>query len=163
MTTWTPLRRLPLSHWKGACSGLTECHAFIKPAHHSISVKLSMITISSSLRLRDIEDLLWKAALKSAAKAKIFPACERSLRAWIIVAVQRMGRQHRLGPKDVSIAEESVSKFVELLKREAVLLGRPSNLGSATFQAARRRLREQGALIPVTLWPFWPHHFDVKN
>jgi hypothetical protein len=31
-----------------------------------------MITISSSLRLRDIEDLLWKAALKSAGKAKIF-------------------------------------------------------------------------------------------
>ena len=78
-----------------------------------------MITISSSLRLRDIEDLLWKAALKSAAKAKIFPACERSLRAWIIVAVQRMGRQHRLGPKDVSIAEESVTKFVELWKRGA--------------------------------------------
>ena len=136
---------------------------FFNPAHHSISVKLSMITISSSLRLRDIEDLLWKAALKSAGKAKIFPACERSLRAWIVIAVQRMGRQHRLGPKDVSIAEESVATFVELLKREAVLLGRPSNLGSATFQAARRRLREQGALIPVTLWPFWPHHFDVKN
>ena len=116
-----------------------------------------MITISSSLRLRDIEDLLWKAALKSAGKAKIFPACERSLRAWIVIAVQRMGRQHRLGPNDVSIAEESVTEFVELLKREAVLLGRPSHLGSATFQAARRRLREQGALIPVTLWPFWPH------
>ena len=78
-----------------------------------------MITISSSLRLRDIEDLLWKAALESAGKAKIFPACERSLRAWIVIAVQRMRRQHRLGSKDVSIAEESVTKFVELLKREA--------------------------------------------
>ena len=161
--TSTCLQRLPPSRWKGACRGLTECHAFFNPAHHSISVKLSMITISSSLRLRDIEDLLWEATLKSAGKVKIFPACERSLRAWIVIAVQRMGRQHRLGPKDVSIAEESVTKFVELLKREAVLLGRPSHLGSATFQAARRRLREQGALIPVKLWPFWPHHFDVKN
>ena len=30
-----------------------------------------------------------------------------------------MGRQHPLGPKDVSIAEESVTKFVELWKRGA--------------------------------------------
>jgi hypothetical protein len=92
---------------------------FFNPAHHWISVKLSMITVSSPLRLKDIEDLLWEAALKSAGKAKIFPVCGRSLRAWIVIAVQRMGRQHPLGPKDVSIAEESVTKSVEPLKRGA--------------------------------------------
>ena len=59
------------------------------------------------------------SAKSGEAQAKIFPVCGRSLRAWIVIAVQRMRRQHRLGSKDVSIAEESVTKFVELLKREA--------------------------------------------
>ena len=122
-----------------------------------------MISILSSLRLRDIEDILWKTALRSAGTVKIRSACERSLRAWIVIAVQRMERQHRFGPEDVSIAEDSVTKLVDLLKREAVLLGKVSHLDYATFQAARRRLREQGALIPVTLWPFWPHQFDLNT
>ena len=158
----TCLRRLLPSRWKGARRGLPESHAFVSQLTISIPVKLSMISISSSLRLREIEDILWKSALTSAGTVKIRSACERSLRAWIVIAVQRMERQHRLGPEDVSIAEDSVTKLVDLLKRESVLLGKVSYLDYATFQGARRRLREQRALIPP-LWPFWPHHFNLNR
>jgi hypothetical protein len=113
----------------------------------------------SYLSLRALEGELLQTALDAAGTLEIDRACELSLRAWIAIGVQRMERQIRLASEDVTVAHANLEKFVELMKREAVFLGRPGHLDSATFNAARRRLRRTGAFSAFTLWPFWPHNF----
>jgi hypothetical protein len=52
---------------------------------------------------------------------------------------------------------------LDLMKREAVFLGKADQLDNATFHAARRRLRRQASLTTFALWPFWPHNFVATN
>jgi hypothetical protein len=117
--------------------------------------------ISPDLKLRTLEDALWKTALDSVRPLEIQPACELLLRAWITVGVQRMERQRRTTPGDLAVARSNLKVFIDLLKREAVFLGKPDRLDNATFRAARERLRWQPSL--TTLWPFWPYHFVATN
>src|SRR5215831_2235225 len=102
--------------------------------------------ITTYLKPRGLEDALWETILESAGPVEIRPACERSLRAWLTMGIQRMERQRRLAPEDLAVAHASLRKFVDILKKEAVFLGKPNYLDNTTFQAARRRLRRQGSL-----------------
>jgi hypothetical protein len=52
---------------------------------------------------------------------------------------------------------------IDLMKREAVFLGKAEQLDYPTFHAARRRLQRQATLTTFTLWPFWPHNFVATN
>jgi hypothetical protein len=119
--------------------------------------------ITTYLKPRGLEDALWKTILETAGPVEIRPACERSLRGWITIGVQRMERQRRLAPEDLAIAHASTSKFVDILKKEAVFLGKPNYLDNTTFHAARRRLRRQSRLSAFTLWPFWPQSFVLTS
>jgi hypothetical protein len=119
--------------------------------------------ITNYLKPTGLEDALWKTILETGGPVEIRPACERSLRAWITIGIQRMERQRRLGPEDLAIAHASLRKFVDILKKEAVFLGKPNYLDNTTFHAARRRLRRQGSLSAFTLWPFWPHSFVLTS
>ena len=74
-----------------------------------------------------------------------------------------MERQRRLAPEDLAIAHINLRKFIGLMKKEAVFLGKPDRLDIATFQAARRRLRRQASLTTFALWPFWPHNFVATD
>jgi hypothetical protein len=114
---------------------------------------------SYSNLLRALEDALWETALETVSPVEIHPACARLLRAWITIGVQRIERQRRLTPKDFAIAHANLRKFIGLMKREAVFLGKTDRLDNATFVATRRRLRRQGAMTTFALWPFWPHNF----
>jgi hypothetical protein len=119
--------------------------------------------IQSDSQKQTLADALWQSALATAGPVRISPACERSLRPWIVVGIQRMERQRRMAPKDLALAHRNLQKFVELLKQEAVFLGQPDRLDEATFQAARQRLRRRTAMTPFTLWPFWPHSFVLTS
>ena len=119
--------------------------------------------ITTYLKPRGLEDALWKTILEAAGPVEIRPACERSLRGWITIGVQRMERQRRVAPEDLAIAHASMRKFVDILKKEAVFLGKPNYLDNTTFQAARRRLRRQSRLSAFTLWPFWPQSFVLTS
>jgi hypothetical protein len=126
-------------------------------------VKEHSMHMPSYLNLRTLEDELWPTVLEAVGSLEIDRACTRSLQAWIAIGAQRMERQRRLAPEDVAIAHTNLKKFVELMKREAVFLGRPDHLDNAAFHAARRRLRRQAALTTFTLWPFWPHNFVATH
>ena len=119
--------------------------------------------ITNYLKPTGLEDALWKTILETGGPVEIRPACERSLRAWITIGIQRMERQRRLGPEDLAIAHASLRKFVDILKKEAVFLGKPNYLDNTTFHAARRGLRRLGSLSAFTLWPFWPHSFVLTS
>ena len=101
--------------------------------------------LTTYLKPRGLEDALWKTVLEAAGPVEIRPACERSLRGWITIGAQRMERQRRLTPEDLAIAHASMSNFVDILKKEAVFLGKPNYLDNTTFHAARRRLRRQSS------------------
>jgi hypothetical protein len=117
----------------------------------------------SYLNLKTLEDALWQTVLETVDPLEIEPACALSLRAWIAIGVQRMERQFRLASEDVTIAHANLRNFIDLMKREAVFLGRPDHLDNATFRAARSRLRRLAALTTFALWPFWPHNFVVTH
>jgi hypothetical protein len=117
----------------------------------------------SYLNERALEDALWKTALETAGIVEIHPTCALSLRAWITVGVQRMERQRRLAPEDLAIACANLRKFIDLMKREAVFLGKADRLDNVTFRAARRRVRRQATLTAFALWPFWPHNSVATN
>src|SRR5438067_1598749 len=119
--------------------------------------------LSPQLKLRELEDVLWQTALENVGTTEMEATCARSLRAWIAVGVQRMERQRRLAPEDIANARANLAKLIDLMKREAVFLGRPDHLDNAAFQAARRRLRRQGSLTAFSLWPFWPLSFVATN
>jgi len=115
--------------------------------------------ISPDLKLKELEDALWQTARDAANPVEIRPSCALSLRAWIRIGVQRMERQRRLAPEDLAIAHGNLKKFIDLMKKEAVFLGKAERLDYATFRAARRRLQRQASLTAFALWPFWPHNF----
>jgi len=115
--------------------------------------------ISSDLKLKELEDALWQTAQDAANPVEIRPSCVLSLRAWIRIGVQRMERQRRLAPEDLASAHCNLKKFIDLMKKEAVFLGKAERLDYATFRAARRRLQRQASLTAFALWPFWPHNF----
>ena len=119
--------------------------------------------ITSDLKPRELEDTLWQTALETVVPLEIHPAGALSLKAWITIGVKRMERQRRLTPEDLAIADTNLRKFIGLMKKEAVFLGKPDRLDNATFHAARRRLRRQAALTTFALWPFWPHNFVATN
>jgi hypothetical protein len=119
--------------------------------------------LSPQLKLRDLEGALWQTALETIGTTEIESACALSLRAWIAIGVQRMERQRRLAPEDVAKAQANLAKLVDLMKREAVFLGKPDHLDNAAFRAARRRLRRQASLTAFALWPFWPHSFVATS
>ncbi|HYY28064.1 MAG TPA: hypothetical protein VE860_08985 [Chthoniobacterales bacterium] len=48
--------------------------------------------------------------------------------------------------EDLEIAQASLRKLINLMKREAVFLGKPDRLDNATFREARKRLRRQASL-----------------
>jgi hypothetical protein len=119
--------------------------------------------VPSYLNEGAFEDAFWKTVLETAGTLKIYPARASALRAWIRIGVQRMERQRRLAPEDLAIAHANLRKLIDLMKREAVFLGKPEQLDAATFHAARRRLQRQATLTTFTLWPFWPHNFVATN
>jgi hypothetical protein len=119
--------------------------------------------ISSDLKLNALEDALWQTARDAASPLEIRPSCTLSLRAWIKIGVQRMERQRRLATEDFAIAHANLRNFIDLMRKEAVFLGKPDRLDNATFRAAHRRLRRQGSLTTFALWPFWPHNFVATN
>jgi hypothetical protein len=119
--------------------------------------------IPSYLNLQRLEDTFWQTALETVDTLEIDPACALSLRSWIAIGVQRMDRQRRLASEDVVIAHTNLRKFIELMKKEAVFLGRPDHLDNTTFRAARRRLRRLATLTTFSLWPFWPHNFVATH
>ncbi|MBV8140949.1 MAG: hypothetical protein JOZ60_02770 [Verrucomicrobia bacterium] len=111
------------------------------------------------MNLKTLEARLWQTALETAGTLEIDPACAVSLRSWIAIGIQRMDRQRRLASEDIVIAHTNLRKFMELMKKEAIFLGRPDHLDNTTFKAARRRLRRMATLTTFALWPFWPHNF----
>jgi hypothetical protein len=119
--------------------------------------------LSPQLKLRELEDAIWQTALETIGTTEIEPACALSLRAWITIGVLRMERQRRLTPEDIAKAKANLAKLVDLMKKEAVFLGKPDHLDNAAFRAARRRLQRQASLSAFALWPFWPRSFVATN
>jgi hypothetical protein len=119
--------------------------------------------IHSYLNASALEDAFWKTVLETAGTLEIHPACALSLRAWITVGVQRMERQQRLAAEDIATAHASLRAFIDLMKREAVILGKADRLDNVTFRVARRRVRREGTLTAFSLWPYWPQYFVVTN
>jgi hypothetical protein len=117
----------------------------------------------SDFKPRPLEEALWQTALEALGSAELQRTCALSLRAWIAVGVQRMERQRRWTPEDLTLAHVNLRKFVNLMKREAVFLGKSDYLDNAAFRKARERLRRQGSLATFALWPFWPFHFVATN
>jgi hypothetical protein len=107
-------------------------------------------------------DELWKTAVNAASPGEFGPRCQRFLRAWNYLAVERMEAEDRMRPEDLAIAETNLKRFIQLMKTEAVYLGHPNRLDLACFQAAHRRLARRSILTQFTLWPFWPNSVAVK-
>ena len=82
----------------------------------------------SFLKGRAFEGALWQAALETAGSAEFSLDCERSLRAWITIGIQRMERQRRSAPADLAIAHANLQKLISLMKKEAVFLGKPTGV-----------------------------------
>jgi hypothetical protein len=118
---------------------------------------------SPHLKLKDLEDTLWQSALESIGTTEIDSACALSLRAWNTIGVLRMERQRRLTPEDIAEAKANLAKLVDLMKKEAVILGKPEHLDNAAFHAARRRLQRRASFTAFALWPFWPRSFVATN
>ena len=62
---------------------------------------------------------LWQTAVEAMGTTEMDAACSTSLRAWIAIGIQRMIRQGRIAPADLTLAQANLRKFVELLKNEA--------------------------------------------
>jgi hypothetical protein len=85
-----------------------------------------------------------------------------SLCGWITIGVQRMIRQNRVAPPDVTLARANLIKLIGLLKEEAMYLGHPLRLDNNTLKATKKRLRLRAAATAFELWPFWPHNFVLS-
>jgi hypothetical protein len=105
---------------------------------------------------------LWQIALDTMDTVEMDAAFANSLRGWITIGVQRMIRQDRVSPPDVTLAHANLIKFIGLLKKEAMYLGHPLRLRSDTLIAAKKRLRLRASATAFELWPFWPHNFVVS-
>jgi hypothetical protein len=101
-------------------------------------------------------------ALDTMDTVEMDAAFANSLRGWIAIGVQRMIRQDRVSPPDVTLAHVNLIKFIGLLKKEAMYLGHPLRLRSDTLIAAKKRLRLRASATAFELWPFWPHNFVVS-
>jgi glycine cleavage system aminomethyltransferase T len=120
---------------------------------------------SEALKLLDygaVLDKLWQTA-QAAGPLDIGPRSARSLRAWNAMGVMRMEMEGRLSPEDLAIAETNLKRFIQLMKTEAVFLGRLDRLDNDCFHAAHRRLERRSILSPFTLWPFWPNDVFANN
>jgi hypothetical protein len=105
---------------------------------------------------------LWQIALDTMDTIEVDDAFSNYLRGWIAVGVQRMIRQDRASPPDVTLAHANLIKFIELLKKEAVFLGHPLRVDSSTLIATKKRLRLRASATAFELWPFWPDNFVVS-
>ena len=84
---------------------------------------------------------LWQTTLDTMDTVEMDAAFSNSLRGWIAIGVQRMIRQNRVSPPDVTLAHASLIKFIGLLKKEAMFLGHPLRVDSNTLIATKKRLR----------------------
>ena len=105
---------------------------------------------------------LWQTTLNTMGTIEMDADFTNSLRGWIAMGVQRMVRQDRASPPDVTLARANMIKFSGLLKKEAVSLGHPLRLDSNTLMATKKRLRVRASATGLDLWPFWPHDFAVS-
>jgi hypothetical protein len=105
---------------------------------------------------------LWQTALETIDTSELEPACADYLRGWITIGIQRMIRQDRVSPPDVTLARANLIKFIGLMKNEAAYLGTQRRLDGETFRATKKRLRWRASLTAFELWPFWPHQFVVS-
>jgi hypothetical protein len=119
-----------------------------------------MIEYSTDKRLS--EDL-WEIALETIDTSEMDAALASSLRGWIAIGVQRMIRQNRVAPPDVTLAHANLRKFIGLLKKEAIYLGHPLSLDTNTLRETKKRLRLRASATVFELWPFWPHNFVVAS
>lgn len=108
-------------------------------------------------------DELWEAAVQTASPGTFGPRCERLLRAWNCLAVERMEEEGRLTPEDLATAKTNLRRFIDLVKTEAVFLGHANHLNRDCFNAAHRRLERHSMLAQFTLWPFWPNTVAVND
>ena len=115
------------------------------------------------LDLGMVIDELWQTTVETASPAEIGPGCGHFLRAWNLLAVERMEAEGRLTPEDLATAEDNLRRFVQLMKTEAVFLGHPNRLDRDCFRAAHQRLERRSILSQFTLWPFWPNSVAVKG
>ena len=108
-------------------------------------------------------DELWQTARQAASPMDIGPRSARQLRAWIVIGVKRMEMEGRLSPENLAIAEKNLKHFIQLMKTEAVYLGRADRLDKDCFHAAHRRIERRSILSQFTLWPFWPNDLVMNN
>jgi hypothetical protein len=163
---------------EGGCASFGLSEAWVRIYRCTIYISVVILSVTKSnfemqiegkplnhitSQSRELEHKLWQTALDAAGKVEIGPVCASSLRAWIAIGIQRMERQGRLAAEDLALAHANLRKFVDLLKREAVFLGKPNQIDSSTFHAARRRLRRQSSISTFTLWPFWPLNFVLTT
>jgi hypothetical protein len=109
-----------------------------------------------------LSENLWQTALDTIETNEMDAAFSNSLRGWIAIGVQRMIRQNRVAPPDVTLAHANLIKFIGLLKKEAMYLGHPLRLENDTLTATKKRLRLRASVTTFELWPFWPHNFVVS-
>jgi hypothetical protein len=97
---------------------------------------------------------LWQTALNTIDTFEMEVACADYLRGWIAIGIQRMVRQDRMSPPDVTLARTNLIKFIGLLKKEAAYLGTERRLDSNTFRATKKRLRWRASATPSVGYPF---------
>src|SRR5258708_40167976 len=112
-----------------------------------------MLSLSSPSTLRH---KLWQEVLDAARPLEVGPACAPFLRAWIAMGVQRMMITRRKGPSDLASARAKIRAVVQLMKSEAVLLGRACRLKDEAIRADHRGLYGRGLLNTFPLCPFRP-------
>src|ERR1700754_2956565 len=83
---------------------------------------------------------LWQTALNTLDTFQVETTCADNLRGCIATGVQRMIRQDRFTPPDITLAHATLSKFIDQLKKEAVCHGTPKCLDNVSFRAAEKRL-----------------------
>ena len=108
-------------------------------------------------------DELWQTARQAASPMDIGPRSARLLRAWIVIGLKRMEMEGRLSLENLAIAENNLKHFIQLMKTEAVYLGRADRLDKDCFRAAHRRIERRSILSQFTLWPFWPNDLVMNN
>jgi hypothetical protein len=96
-------------------------------------------------------DEFWQTTVETASPAEIGPHCGHFLRAWNFLAIERMETEGRLTPADLATAKNSLRRFVQLMKTEAVFLGHPNRLDQNCFQAAHGRLERRSISTQFTL------------
>jgi hypothetical protein len=134
---------------------------------HGLDIRKDLLTgsrrhMSGYSSDKVLAEKLWETALEAIGATEIDAACAISVRGWIAIGIQRMIRQGRISPADLTQAQANLRRFIELLKNEAIFLGTTWRLDSNTFRATRKRLRLRASMTTFELWPFWPHNFVVS-